>query len=71
MCPTRLALPFWCDTREEVDQVAAALPRATASNVEGPMFNPEYEPGYYAIFFEDPCGNRLEVYCRVARSDDA
>jgi len=39
--------------------------------VEGPMFNPEYEPGYYAIFFEDPCGNRLEVCCRVAKGDDA
>ena len=69
--PNQTRIAFWCDTREEVDQVAAVLPRATALNVEGPMFNPEYEPGYYAIFFEDPCGNRLEVCCRVARSDDA
>jgi catechol-2,3-dioxygenase len=23
-----------------------------------------YGPGYYAIFFVDPAGNRLEVYVR-------
>ena len=65
--PNKTRIAFWCDTREEVDEVAAVLPRDKALNVEGPMFNPEYEPGYYAIFFEDPCGNRLEVCCRVAK----
>jgi hypothetical protein len=69
--PNQTRIAFWCDTREEVDQVAAVLPRAAALNVEGPMFNPEYEPGYYAIFFEDPCGNRLEVCCRVAKNAEA
>jgi catechol 2,3-dioxygenase-like lactoylglutathione lyase family enzyme len=66
---TRIA--FWCDTREEVDQVAAVLPGAKALNVEGPMFNPDYGADYYAVFFEDPCGNRLEVCCRVAKTNDA
>jgi len=69
--PNKTRIAFWCDTREEVDEVAAVLPRDKAMNVEGPMFNPEYTPGYYAIFFEDPCGNRLEVCCRVAKMDDA
>ena len=69
--PNKTRIAFWCDTREEVDHVAAVLSRATALNVEGPMFNPEYEAGYYAIFFEDPCGNRLEICCRVAKSDGA
>ena len=68
--PNKTRIAFWCDTREEVDQVAAVLPRAEALNVEGPMFNPEYCPGYYAVFFEDPCGNRLEVCCRVAKMED-
>ena len=68
--PNKTRIAFCCDTREEVDQVAAVLPRAALS-VEGPMFNPEYCPAYYAIFLEDPCRNRLEVCCRVARSDDA
>jgi hypothetical protein len=69
--PNKTRIAFRCDTREEVDQVAAVLFRAKALNVEGPMFIPEYGAGYYAIFFEDPCGNRLEVCCRVAKTDDA
>jgi catechol 2,3-dioxygenase-like lactoylglutathione lyase family enzyme len=24
----------------------------------------DYSPGYYAVFFEDPDGNKLEVCCR-------
>ena len=68
--PNKTRIAFWCDTREEVDQVAAVLPRGTALNVEGPMFNPEYHPSYYAIFFADPCGNRLEICCRVAKRED-
>jgi hypothetical protein len=24
----------------------------------------EYSPGYYAVFFEDPDGNKLEICCR-------
>jgi hypothetical protein len=69
--PNKTRIAFWCDTREEVDQVAGVLPPGKALNVEGPMFNPEYTPAYYAIFFEDPCGNRLEVCCRVAKMDSA
>jgi hypothetical protein len=69
--PNKTRIAFWCDTREEVDQVAAVLSRAKALNVEGPMFNPDYGAGYYAVFFEDPCGNRLEVCCRVAKTNDA
>ena len=69
--PNKTRIAFWCDTREEVDQVAAVLPRAKALNLEGPMFNPDYGAGYYAVFFEDPCGNRLEVCCRVAKTNDA
>ena len=69
--PNKTRIAFWCDTREEVDQVAVVLPRAKALNVEGPMFNPDYGTGYYAVFFEDPCGNRLEVCCRVAKTNDA
>ena len=69
--PNKTRIAFWCDTREEVDQVAAVLPRAKALNVEGPMLNPEYSAAYYAVFFEDPCGNRLEVCCRVAKTNDA
>ena len=39
-----------------------------AKNIEGPEFCPEYSPTYYTVYFEDPCGNRLEVCCRTAKS---
>ena len=28
-----------------------------------------YGPGYYAAYFDDPSGNRLEVYVRPDRGD--
>ena len=64
--PNSTRIAFWCDTKEEVDAFAVVLMRSDSINVEGPMFCPEYSPTYYAIFFEDPCGNRLEVCCRNA-----
>ena len=48
---------------EEVDRVAAVARRAGASDLGGPKPMP-YAPGYYAAFFADPSGNRLEVYVR-------
>jgi len=61
---TRIA--FWRDSREAVDAFGAILKSAGARNIEGPELCTEYSPGYYAVFFEDPCGNRLEVCCRNA-----
>jgi extradiol dioxygenase family protein len=61
---TRIA--FWRDTKDEVDSFAVLLPKSGAKNIEGPEFCPEYTATYYAVFFEDPCGNRLEVCCRNA-----
>ena len=51
-------IAFWADSDAEVDRLAGVAVRAGAMNVEGPM---PYETGYYAVFFEDPCGNRFEV----------
>ena len=53
---------FWAESDGEVDRVAQVARQAGAIHLEGPM---PYEPGYYAVFFEDPCGNRLEVCHRV------
>ena len=52
---------FWAESASEVDRLAEVARQAGARNIEGPM---PYEPGYYAVFFEDPCGNRLEVCYR-------
>ena len=62
---TRIA--FWCDTKGEVDRFASLLASAGARNIEGPEFCPEYTPTYYAVYFEDPCGNKFELCCRMAK----
>lgn len=33
-------------------------------NLEGPEVCRAYSRGYYACFFEDPDGNKLEICCR-------
>jgi predicted enzyme related to lactoylglutathione lyase len=52
-------IAFWADSTSDVDRLAEIVVRAGARNVEGPGY---YEGhGYYAVFFEDPSGNRLEI----------
>ena len=55
---------FWAADAIEVDRLADIAARAGARNIEGPM---QYDEGYYAVFFEDLCGNRFEVCHRVTR----
>ncbi|HEY5931759.1 MAG TPA: VOC family protein [Nitrospira sp.] len=55
---------FWVDSREEVDRLAAIVRQAGARNIEGPLYE---EPQYYAVFFEDASGNRLEICNRENR----
>lgn len=55
---------FWAETREEVDRVARVVREAGGQNLEGPQVWADYSPGYYALFFEDPDGNKLEICCR-------
>jgi catechol 2,3-dioxygenase-like lactoylglutathione lyase family enzyme len=62
--PNENRIAFWADTREEVDRIAQIAREAGALNIEGPQVWTEYTPGYYAVFFDDPSGNKLEVCCR-------
>jgi predicted enzyme related to lactoylglutathione lyase len=55
-------IAFWAESAREVDRIADVAKHSGARNIEGPM---PYEPGYYAVFFEDPCGNRLEICHRI------
>ena len=64
--PNQTRIAFWRDSKEDVDSFATVLEAAGARNIEGPELCLEYSPGYYAVFFEDPCGNRFEVCCRCA-----
>ena len=63
--PNQTRIAFRAESRSEVDRLAEVATRAGARHVEGPL---HYEPGYYAVFFEDPCENRLEV-CHRTMSD--
>lgn len=46
--------------RAEVEAVAESL-RALGIEVGAPRLYPDYAPDYYAVFFQDPDGIRLEV----------
>ena len=59
--PNGTRIAFWADSRAAVDQIGEAVRKAGARNIEGPELCVDYSPGYYAVFFEDPDGNKLEV----------
>ncbi len=63
--PNGNRISFWADSREEVDRVAEVAQRAGAPMCQGPELVAEYSPDYYAFFFEDPDGNKLEICYRV------
>jgi len=65
--PNENRIAFWAESRAEVDRLTEVVRRAGASKLEGPQVWREYSPGYYAVFFEDPSGNKLEICCRESR----
>jgi predicted enzyme related to lactoylglutathione lyase len=56
-------IAFRAKSIEDVDRLAKIAVQAGARNVEGPM--PYDDENYYAVFFEDPSGNRLEICYRT------
>ena len=64
---TRVALA--AESCEEVDRLTTVILEAGAQNVEGPEY--AYGPDYYAVFFDDPDGNKLEVCCYGPRAQAA
>ena len=63
--PNGTRISFWAETREEVDRVAEVVKHAGGKVLEGPELCAEYTPDYYAFFWEDPDGNKLEICCRT------
>jgi catechol 2,3-dioxygenase-like lactoylglutathione lyase family enzyme len=61
MTPGLTRVAFRAQTCEDVDRVTTVALEIGAQNIEGPDYS--YGPEYYAVFFEDPDGNRLEVCC--------
>ncbi len=49
------------ETKADVDAVHAAVVSAGGKVLHAPRLWPQYHPDYYATFFEDPDGFRLEA----------
>jgi catechol 2,3-dioxygenase-like lactoylglutathione lyase family enzyme len=62
--PNANRVAFWVASPAEVDRVGEVVHSVGGRVESGPRPCPEYSDTYYAIFFEDPSGNRLEVYYR-------
>ena len=60
--PNANRIAFRAASCTEVDALARSLLQVGARNIEGPSLE---APGYYAVFFEDPFGNRLEIVHRA------
>lgn len=59
--PNKTRYAFAVKNRDEVDRMARIVQSAGALNIEGPEDMP-YTRLYYALYFDDPSGNRLEIY---------
>ena len=53
-------IAFRAENREQVDALARVLPSFGGTILDPPREYPEYVPGYYAVFFADPDGIKLE-----------
>lgn len=59
--PTATRIAFAAPSRPFVDAVARVVRQNGGLNVEGPQYFEHHHPTFYAVFFEDPLGNRFEV----------
>ncbi len=59
--PTTMRIAFAAPSRAFVDEVARVVRERGARDVEGPAYFEQHHPTFYAVFFEDPLGNRFEV----------
>ena len=57
---------FWAESRELVDERAEWL-RDRGVEIESGPAEYDYTPGYYAVFFSDPDGIKLEILHRLHR----
>ncbi len=64
--PNRSRIAFWASSTQRVDALAEQLRNIGAQNIEGPGYE---SPSYYAVYFDDPSGNPLEIVYRSQRFD--
>ena len=54
-------IAFHAESREQVDALAGDVQAWGGTILHAPRAYPEYVPGYYAVFFADPDGIKLEA----------
>jgi catechol-2,3-dioxygenase len=62
--PNRSRIAFWAESIDRVNELASAVRKLGAQNMEGPGFE---SASYYAVYFNDPSGNPLEICHRTRR----
>jgi catechol 2,3-dioxygenase-like lactoylglutathione lyase family enzyme len=63
-CKDRVGLceiAFRAESRDQVDALARDIEAFGGRVLDSPREYPEYVPGYYAVFFSDPEGIKLEL----------
>ena len=63
-CKDRVGLcevAFRAENRDQVDALARDVPSWGGTILDPPREYPHYVPGYYAVFFADPDGIKLEL----------
>lgn len=55
---------FWAASPADVDRIANLVREIGGKITSGPHHFP-ISPSYYAVYFEDPCGNPYEVTYRI------
>jgi predicted enzyme related to lactoylglutathione lyase len=63
--PNKNIIAFWAEDRARVDTIAQIVTEAGGKILNGPAKFP-ISSDYYAVYFEDPCGNRFECVHRTA-----
>ena len=61
---------FHAESRDDVEGLHALLVESGATVLDSPAEYPEYAPGYYAVFFADPDGLKLE-FVHMPHAPDA
>ena len=62
--PSNNLVGFSAACREEVDRIAW-LVQESGGRITGRPGRFTFSAGYYAVFFEDPCGNKYEIMHRL------
>jgi len=56
--PNDCRIAFQCESKEDVERITAIAVASGAVDMDGPLY---LTPTYYASFFDDPDGNKLEL----------